>query len=267
MRTTASVLIVGLFLLTDVAGSGANLPRTTLEGWNRYVSAVEDRRRGEARPEGPFFLMDQRATHAAGRQRVLSGQLLVEEVDEPVPGRRPVSVDGALVHHWRGAVLLRGATLDDLMTRLQTEPPPTSPEVLRSAILERGPSWLKVYLRLQRTKIVTAVYNTEHDVSFSRVGPGRAQSRSIATRIAEVSDPDTPRERELAFSDDRGFLWKLNAYWRYEAVPGGVIAECESISLSRRVPFGLGLIAGPIISSTARESMERTLESLRDMVL
>jgi hypothetical protein len=65
--------------------------------------------------------------------------------------------------------------------------------------------------------------------------------------------------------DDRGFLWRLNAYWRYEAVPGGVIAECESVSLSRDVPFGLGLVAGPIIRSTARESMERTLESLRDM--
>jgi len=33
--------------------------------------------------------------------------------------------------------------------------------------------------------------------------------------------------------DDRGFLWRLNAYWRYEQVAGGVIAECESITLSR----------------------------------
>ena len=46
----------------------------------------------------------------------------------------------------------------------------------------------------------------------------------------------------------------------------GVVAECESISLSRDVPFGLGAIAGPIIRSTARESMTRTLESLREMV-
>jgi hypothetical protein len=78
-----------------------------------------------------------------------------------------------------------------------------------------------------------------------------------------VSDPDTPDERELPPGEDRGFLWRLNAYWRYEEVAGGVIAECESISLSREVPSFLRYLISPLVESTARESMERTLVTLR----
>jgi hypothetical protein len=85
----------------------------------------------------------------------------------------------------------------------------------------------------------------------------------MATKIAEVSRPATSAERELAPGEDRGFLWRLNAYWRYEAVPGGVIAECESLTLSRDVPFFLEYLVGPLVESTARESMERTLTALR----
>src|SRR5258707_816067 len=91
----------------------------------------------------------------------------------------------------------------------------------------------------------------------------RAASTSVATRIAELADADTPEERELPAADDRGFLWRLNAYWRYEEVPGGVIAECESISLSRDVPAFLRYLVNPLIESTARESMTRTLTALR----
>ena len=85
-----------------------------------------------------------------------------------------------------------------------------------------------------------------------------------ATKIAEVSDPGTSRERELPFGDDRGFLWGLNAYWRYEADGRGVIAECESISLSRSVPTLIRILAAPLVDAAAEESMTRTLEGLRE---
>jgi hypothetical protein len=122
---------------------------------------------------------------------------------------------------------------------------------------------MRVFLRVQRTKFVTVVNNTEHTVTFRRHGPTRASSTSTATKIAEVESPNTPRERELKPGDDRGFLWRWNSYWRYEEVAGGVIAECESVSLSRDVPAVVSYVAGPLIRSTARESMERTLATMR----
>jgi hypothetical protein len=58
-------------------------------------------------------------------------------------------------------------------------------------------------------------------------------------------------------------LWRLNAYWRYEQVPGGVLIECESVSLSRSVPFVFKPLVNPIANRLARGSLESTLTSLR----
>ena len=54
----------------------------------------------------------------------------------------------------------------------------------------------------------------------------------------------------------------MNSYWRYEAVPGGVIVELESLTLSRGLPWGMGTVIRPLIERVARESIERTLVTL-----
>ena len=77
-------------------------------------------------------------------------------------------------------------------------------------------------------------------------------------------EPGSPQEREKPEGRDRGFLWRLASYWRYEQVDGGVIAECESVSLSRGIPRVLKLFVGRIIDDVARGSMERTLEGMRE---
>jgi hypothetical protein len=264
MRPIVATITLTLGLLADGGGTPGHLRADTLAGWNQYVAAVESRRDAEVRQSGRFLVMDQ-GSSAADRQAALSGALVVSRMDARDVAGRQIEIADGMVHHWRGAVLLQGANLGALMQRLQTGPPPLSPEVLRASVLARGPSSMKVHLRLKRTKVVTVVYDTEHDVIFTTHGTGRAGSRSIASRIVQIEDAGTPDERPLADGDDSGFLWRLNAYWRYEAVPGGVLAECESISLSRDVPFGLGAIVGPVISSTARESMERTLRALGDI--
>jgi hypothetical protein len=71
----------------------------------------------------------------------------------------------------------------------------------------------------------------------------------------------------VAAREDRGFLWALRAWWRYEAVDGGVLIECESVSLSRSVPYVVRPVIGPMVTRFARESMERTLTSLRQALL
>ena len=85
----------------------------------------------------------------------------------------------------------------------------------------------------------------------------------MSTKIAELENPGTPQEREKPPGDDHGFLWRLNAYWRYEQMGDGVMIECESVSLSRSLPFLIKPVAGPIANRIARESLARTLKSLR----
>ena len=261
---SAVLAIVLLALPVQTGAAAADLQPGAIEGWRRYAAAVEARRDTDLRL-GRFLAADRDPSAAAARRALIGGQTLVRRGTSRDLGNRSIDVPLARVHHWHGAVFLPGATLDALLRTLERDAPPTSQEILRASVLQRGPSFIKVFLRIQRSRVVTVVYNTEHEVRFLRHGPTRASSASVATRIAEVQNPGTPAERELRPGQDRGFLWRLNAYWRYEAVAGGVIAECESISLSRDIPFGLGSIAGPIISSTARESMERTLESIRRM--
>ena len=55
----------------------------------------------------------------------------------------------------------------------------------------------------------------------------------------------------------------MNSYWRYERVKDGIIVELESVTLSRTIPLGLGVIVKPIIDRIARESINRTLDNLR----
>jgi hypothetical protein len=254
-------------VMAAVAGqaglAAARLGPDALAGWQGYVAAVEHRRAGEAHDPRRFLAVDFEPGAAADRRAALAGRIVVDEVTARDARGAAIEVPSAMVHHWRGVVFLPDVSLDRLMATLESEAPPTGPDVRRATVLARAPGALRLYLRLQRTRIVTVVYDTEHDVRFQRDGSSRASSVSIATKIAEVADAGTPRERELPAGDDRGFLWRLRAYWRYEAVDGGVLAECESISLSRGIPFGLQYVAGPLIASAARESMERTLTALR----
>jgi hypothetical protein len=99
-------------------------------------------------------------------------------------------------------------------------------------------------------------------VTFRRLAPERATSTSLATRITELDGYGTPAQKIKPADDDHGFLWRWNAYWRFQQTPAGVIAECESISLSRSVPRVIRFVAAPVIQSTARESMTSALQAM-----
>jgi len=251
MRKVLSI-VAGVGVASTVAAAGQALRGPTAAEWQTYVAATEarvGRTAGQALPQNA---------------EVERGQVFVERVQMTGPAG-DLEVADATVNHWRGVVLVPGARLDDMLSRLEREPPDTRQEdVLSSAILERGPGWLKVSVRVQRSLILSAVFDTEHEVTFQRHSASRASSRSSATRIVEIADAGTPREREKKPDEDRGLLWRWNAYWRYEQVEGGVLVECESVTLSRTVPMLLRPVAGPLVSHVARESMERTLVTFRD---
>jgi hypothetical protein len=136
-------------------------------------------------------------------------------------------------------------------------------DVLDLKVLDRTTDSLRLYLKLVRDGIVTVTYNTEHDIRFVRHSPTLASCRSMATKIAELENAGTPAERERPQGADHGFLWRLNAYWRYEQVESGVVVELESVTLGRDVPMLLGPLVRPIVNRIARESVTRTFEGFR----
>lgn len=253
--------VVALASSIAAGGAGPVTPRAeTIAAWTTYATATDRRVEQELASTSHFLAVEFGPQAASDTQALHAGAIILRRVGTG----DAVAVPSGLIHHWRGAVLIPGLTLAELLASLQRDVPDLGQEdVLRAAVLERGAGFMKVFLKLRRTKFVTVVYNTEHIVRFRQFGTSRAFSSSTATKIAELQNPGTPAERELPPGQDRGFLWRWNAYWHYEAVPGGVIVECESLSLSRDVPAMLRYLVNPLIESTARESMERTLASMR----
>jgi hypothetical protein len=122
-------------------------------------------------------------------------------------------------------------------------------------------------MRIVKSKFfLTDVLNTEHDIHFVPLDGKRVYSRGYSTRVAEVTDPDTPKEHELPVGKDRGLMWRLYGYWFYEERDGGVIVECESVTLTRDVPFGMGHLLSPIVHGLPAESLRKGLESTRRAV-
>jgi hypothetical protein len=242
------------------AEGAESLKRETLEAFLSYVRKREaDLDTGRLR--GPRFLwvdddVDRKALVKAG-----------EVVIEGFSGKGSVEVRAGLIHDWIGAAFIPGAKLAAVMAMVQDYDNHKSvyqPEVIDSKLRAKSGNRYKVHLRLLKRKVITVVLNTEHDVEYASLGPSRIHSRSYSTRIAEVEDPGTARERERPLEQSHGFLWRLNSYWRFEQRDGGVYVECEAISLTRGVPFGLGMIVMPIIRDLPRESLRRTLEATRD---
>ncbi len=260
-----------VFLAIGVADSpvmAAKLQEKTLKAWDEYVRLTEERIAEELNSSVGFLAQDFQAVPKAQMERdaALSGQILVEKMKTLNPRGRKIKVPAGTIHHWRGSMFIPDVELESVLAQVRypAQKEDLQEDVLESRILEESDGSLRLYLKLVRSKIVTVTYNTEHLIEYRRHGEGLASSRSIATKVAELEKAGTPAEREKPEGKDRGFLWKLNSYWRYQQVDGGVLVECESLTLSRGVPAILAPFVKPMISGVARESMKRTLSSMRD---
>lgn len=264
-RQTIAWTTMALTLALRGDATAATLQPHTLQAWRAYVAATEARIARElTAPQG--FLVSDFSRDAAGIRRAVStGDIAIAKLETlDARGKTIVVPDGSIAH-WRGAVLVRGVTLDTLLSRLQ-HPPERGPhpqDVVALRVLDRRPDHLRLAIRMTRSAIVTATYDTEHAIDYRRHGAARVSSRSVSTKIAEVEGAGTSAEKVLPEGQDRGFLWRMNSYWRYEQVPEGVIVELESMTLSRGVPLGLGMIVESTVDRIARESISRTLDSLR----
>ncbi|HTY60932.1 MAG TPA: GtrA family protein [Acidobacteriota bacterium] len=265
------VIAVSSGLFTPIRAYAADLHPETVKAWNSSVEATELRIAGELSSQKGFLALDFQDSSASAkeRQEVLSGQIPIKQVSIQNAGGKAIDVPDGMIHHWRGSVFIPGVPLDFIFSRV-TNPGKEDmrqEDVLDSRVLESEPGQLRLYLKLQRSKIITVVYNTEHLVRYNWQGLSQAFSSSTATKISEIERLHGNTEMEKPEGHDRGFLWRLNSYWRYQQVPGGVIVECESMTLSRSIPPIFEYLVRPIINEVARESMHRTLQSLKVRIL
>jgi hypothetical protein len=110
------------------------------------------------------------------------------------------------------------------------------------------------------------VLETEHHVEYTRVSADRAYSMSRTTKVQEVDDPDGRNEPKLP-DTGRGFVWRINSYWRFEQQEGGTFIESESISLTRDIPLLLRPLISPFVNGVPKDTLTRNLENARDELL
>jgi len=209
-------------MLLPTSPAAADVTPQTLAAWHRHIAGVE-------------------------------AQVLAHPDDPPVvePQGHTVSVEGGSIHEWRGSVVIKGITVSDLVRALESPGlPPPAEDILDARVLGKEGQTLRVYMKVSRTALITVTYDTEHDVTFAQPSPNFATSRSVSTRIQETG------------GSDRGFLWRLNSYWRYRQSGNDVVVDVLSESLSRDVPALARPIAAPLIDRIARDSMRRTLNAV-----
>lgn len=259
--TLAAVIAMSAGVSADTIE--ATLQPKTVQAFARYVAAVEGRIARELASTAPFLAVErQPASKQATRMAALRRGEVVIAVGA---ADSEVAIDGGMIHHWRGTVLVPRVSLDLLLKTLRDPRPNqhTQEDVVRSRLEDRGGDKQKLFLRLRRTKIVTVVYDTEYDVEYRRLAPDRAASTSLSTKIVQIENAGTPKERALPEGNDSGYLWRMNSYWRFKQLGDSVIVEVESLTLSRDLPPLIGPLIRPIVNSTARESITRTLLSMR----
>jgi len=248
-----------------------DLKPTTVEGFDRYVRATEQRMETEFARPGVFLHIE----GLSGGQRseamaaVRKGEIYMEQLHTADASGAVLGTPNGIIHHWVGAVFIPSATLQPVLELVQDydhHQDIYKPEVVRSRLVKREGNDYKIYYRLRKKKVITVTLNTDHDVEYSPIDTTHCRSRSVATRIAEVADADQPGEHEKPVGHDGGFMWRLNSYWRFEEKDQGVYVEVESISLTRDIPAGLGWLIKPFITGIPRESLQMTLGDTRSAV-
>ncbi len=246
------------------------LSSSTVADFQRYV-AITQTQNDKSLSSANFLWIDSLQDKA--RQEAYAalkrGQVQMQRVSPESSGAN-VEIRGGMIHDWKGIVFIPGANLDQVLRVLQDynrQATIYAPDVEKSKIEQNEGNHYLVFLRFRRSKVVTVVLNTEHEVAYFRDSPTRAHSRSSAIRISEVENPGSPSEKEKKPGDDQGFLWRMETWWRLEQKDGGVYVQNQVVSLTRDIPTGLGWLIEPFINSIPKESLEFTLGATRRAVL
>ena len=274
MRLVISAHCAAILLALPLPKSGSTgissveLKPETIQAFNRYVQLTEARINEEVSPPERFLHVDGLAPdrRSQARAALRRGEMFMEPLETLDASGQKIQAPNAIIHHWLATVFVPGANLQQTVALMQDynrHQDIYKPEVVRSRLLSRQGNDFQIYYRLRKKKIITITLNTNHDVHYFPVDAQHWYSRSYSTRIAEVANVDTPNEHEKPPGHDGGFLWRINSYWKFEEEDGGVYIECESVSLTRDIPAGLGWLIKPFVTSIPKESLEMTMGSTR----
>jgi hypothetical protein len=267
----AALLLCAIAFSAAIPLGASVLKPTAAAAFDLYVKLTEQRMDDEIAGGQIFLWIDglTESRRAAVRRELHDGGLIVERL-ETRDGSKSIDAPGALIHHWVGLVFVPGVRLDDAVALMQDYDQHArifSPNIAASKILERSGSHFRVALRFYVKKVIAVTVDTENEADFFHPAPDRAYSRIRSIRVAEVANAGKPDERQKAPGEERGFIYRLNTYWRFLERDGGTYIQCESLTLSRNVPFALAWIIKPLITEMPKDSLSFVLERAKAELL
>lgn len=257
--------LAGVLCLTaaSVRSESVELKKETVDAYERYLRTREAEAQAHLRPERNFLWLDDSPER---KKRVRKGDIVVE----PSSGDGHISVPSGLIHDWAGAMFIPGATIDAVFKVLHdydNYKGHYKPTVIDSKSLTHTDNQFTFRLRLKKKAIITVVVDSDYQSRYAPAGPNRWYGRERSTRIVEIENAGTPEEKALPPGTGHGFLWRLDAFTRFEQADGGIYVELEALALSRDIPSVVAWFVQPIVRRLSRGSMETSLEETRNTVL
>jgi len=253
-----------MFLFAAANCMGASLSPSAERAYVVYVSKVEARlARQQGRPDSDLAV----GTSDAGHPNILERQLMSGDMQVEAVNGGTWQVSGALLHHWRGTAFVPNATPKDLFTVLRDfsqYPRHYAPQVVAARALADNGETATLAVRFKEQRLLTIVLDGEYKVETRLFGNDRGYSFSRSSHVWQIDNPGTPHERRRPEGQDDGFLWRLNSYWSFTRLHGGLQMECEAVSLTRDIPPGLGWLMKPIVGNLPRQALEFTLRATKN---
>ena len=253
-------VLTGLLLsisTTAMAQPKTELKPEAIEAFDNFIKEMDEQYQLILNGKKPFLWVSQQDPDV--QERVRGGEIVI------VKERENIDVPNGIIHIWGVSTFMPDASAEDVVKLLQDydRHKDVYPSVVDSKLLESNGNTVKGFLRFMYKKVITAVLNTEHESTHTKVGENKYSLRVRSTRIAEVENPGEASEKELPPGKDSGFMWRLNTYWVIAEAEGGVFVECGSVTLTRNIPFGLGWLIKPFITSIPRDSLEELVQATR----
>ena len=163
----------------------------TLQTFSAYIGDAETAMNSALNGHLAFLWCDANEQRS---QQVRDGKIIAEFW----MGKGPVKVPDGLIHDWIGAAFIAGTSIKHVLARVQDYDNHKNiykPEVIASKLISHSGNDFQIYLRLLKKKVMTVVLDTDHDVHYRDLDQKRWTCDSRTTRIAEVDDAGTPKEK------------------------------------------------------------------------
>jgi hypothetical protein len=265
VRIFPALMVAGVLLATP------ELSPATLKAFERYVAATELRIRAERAGTAAPFWIDRQSERvkASAWQKLRRGEVIAEPLETRENGQA-IDVPGGRIHHWVATTLLPGVPIDRVLAVVRDYdrfPQVFAPLMTRAKALEKQGDRDVVMLRTSIKKLISVVMEGDYVMEYSRLGPTRAATTTIATNLHQVFNEGRADERREPADRTEGYLWRYRMYCTIEQRSEGALDQCESITLTRTVPGLVSWLVGGTVAAIPRDSLTLMLSGTKKALL